>query len=245
MENVDTLLDGWLGNGNYDVWCISLTKASDRRRYFTKWANHIGLSFKFWDATDYLDLTEKDFSSHCNVNIAGKPVAGASACRISITKCMESYYHTTNKPYLFIFEDDAGFDAEDRETGSTPSDLSNKDMFLTFLAQCKEFDKHFPELWDQVWFGYYDDDTKNHEMVDDRWPMVCRSLGTSMTHAMMFRREAIGKLLPMLYYEPWKEEPIDSITKYTMAVNRKTILPPKTIVCQTGHERCIKYNNDS
>ena len=101
---MDDALNQWLGKNNVLIKCIGLKRASQRRQRFQKWASQIRLTFDFWDATDYKDLTPQDLEQWCDVHIGGRQVTGASACRISITKCMLHFLNETNYPFLLIFE---------------------------------------------------------------------------------------------------------------------------------------------
>ena len=239
---MDETLDNWLGKGNYEAWCISLKRADKRRQNFGRWADEIRLSFQFWDATDYLDLGPMDFEKYCNVHIQEKPVLGASACRISITKCLEHFLHNTDHEYVLIFEDDAGFVNEGTRSGSSCSELSCKESLLEFIHQCQEFIKVHGDKWEQIWFGYYDGDVDERELIDENFPLVCVSKGTCSTHAMLFRRSTVHLLLSLLYDPENKIHPIDEFTKAIMRDRSSTLIPPRTIICQTDDERFIDYN---
>jgi hypothetical protein len=239
---MDQALDSWLGKNNYDVYCISLKRSLKRRHKFTEWAKHVELSFEFWDATDYRDLVEEDFQNVCDVYIGKRRVSGASACRISITKCMQHFIENTNKPYLFILEDDAGFVNEGTKSGSSSSNLSNKQSLIDFINQCRQFTGSHKFQWEQIWFGYYDDDVMNYKVIDEKFPLVCLSLGTSMTHSMMISRLAVHELLSQFHEPQWKHLPIDEFTKTFMRSRLTTLIPPKSIICQTDDERCINYD---
>ena len=241
--SMDEALDQWLGRNNYEVWCISLKRAVRRRDTFRKWANEIGLTFRFWDATDYLEMPDTYFKTYCDVHLAsGKRVTGASACRISITKCLESFVQMTNKGYVFVLEDDAGFVPDGKKSGSSGTDLSYKENLIEFVRQCCAFTNAREYGWQQVWFGYYDGDVEHHTMIDPVYPLVCRSLGTCSTHSMLFQRGTVENvLLPLLRDPRNRREPIDSITKWIMSHFSRTLIPPRTIICQTDDERYINY----
>jgi hypothetical protein len=240
---MDECLDTWLGKNNYDVWCISLKRSVKRRHNFSKWANEIGLTFQFWDAMDYSKVTPEEYMKYCNVHIGGRPISGASALRVSLTLLLQQYLQETSKPFLLVFEDDAGFVAEGTKSGSSHSVLSCKETMIEFIHQCRNYGNTHPDAWEQVWFGYYDDDVGKRTYVDkENYPLVCLSLGTSMTHAMLFRRSAVVELLSLLQHDVYKHLPIDEFTKFMMQKNGKTLIPPSTIVCQTDDERCINYD---
>lgn len=240
---LDDLLDNWLGKNNYQVWCVSLTRATNRRTNFSNWANHVGLTFKFWDATDCEQCSPVDLQRYgCDVHINRKQCVGASCCRISITRCLEYHIHCTNNDYVFIFEDDAGFHTQGKESGCSSTELSCKETLLEFVQQCTTFLKeNGGNPWDQVWFGYYDEDVERSSVVDARYPLVHACFGTCLTHAMLLKRETVKELLDLLSVQENRTEPIDSFTRYIMVKNGRTIIPPKTIICQTGNDRFINY----
>ena len=240
---MDQALDSWLGKDKYDVYCISLKRSLKRRYTFTEWAKHVGLTFEFWDATDYRDLVEEDFDKLCDVYIGDRRVTGASACRISITKCMQHFLHTTNKPYLFILEDDAGFVTKGKKSGSSSSELSNKETLIEFIHQCRQFTNHHKFDWEQVWFGYYDDDLRKHKILDPKFPLVGLSFGTCSTHSMLISRLTIHNMLELLYDSQYKRHPIDEFTKFYMRSRPSTLIPPHNIICQTDDKQCINYND--
>lgn len=243
---MDQALDQLLGKNNYVIWCVSLKRATDRRQTFTAWAEHIGMSFQFWDATDYLDLTPNDFIELCNVHINHKKVSGASACRISITKCMEHFLTQTDKAYVLIFEDDAGFGDPNMNTTSSSTELSNKTSFIQFLQECKLYtDENGRDSWHSIFFGYYDGDIDRKIQLSPKYPMLCRALGTSCTHAMLFHRSVLYPLLDILHKEEHKKLPVDEFTKQMMLQFQKTIMPSSTIVGQISNEKgYIDYDLD-
>lgn len=243
---MDQALDQLLGKDKYNIWCISLDRAKDRRQTFREWAQHMEMSFQFWDATDYLDLKPNDFIELCDVHINNKRVSGASACRISITKCMEHFFYHTDKTYLLIFEDDAGFGDPNINTTSSSTELSNKTSFIQFLQECKGYtDEYGPDSWNSIFFGYYDGDKDSKIPLSPKYPMLCKGLGTSCTHAMLFHRSCIYPLLDLLHNDKHKKLPVDEFTKQMMMTFQKTIMPPSTIVGQISNEKgYIDYDLD-
>lgn len=221
-------LDSWLGKDNYMVYCISLVRATERRRRFTEFASSIGLSFTFWDAVDKHSLTDDD-TELANVHLQGVPSDGATACRVSIHRCLDTFFRESDRKYILIFEDDAGFDAHGRRTPSTPTQNSRLESLCTFIDACR--DQVSPSEWMQVWFGYYDDDQQNHvPMTTD--DVVYRCTGTSCTHAMLFRRDAVQVLMYGLLRKDARHLPIDWFTK-TMMEDVPTLIPKRTIIAQT------------
>lgn len=239
---MDKELQDFLGQDNYVTWCISLKRSTERRETFTKWAKDIGMTFQFWEATDYLDLTPEDYTKLCNVHINNQPVSGASACRISITKCLEHFIKQTDKPYLLIFEDDAGFE-KSSTSGSTATELSNRESLFKYIRECKEYTKeNGNDSWHLIYFGYYDGDVDNHVSISSKYSLLCKSLGTCSTHAMLFNRSVVMDILELLYVKEYSSHPIDEFTKYMMKTFKKTLIPHSTIIGQTDHTNIINYN---
>lgn len=67
--------------------------------------------------------------------------------------------------------------------------------------------------------------------------MLCRALGTSCTHSMLFHRSVLYPLLDILHKEEHKHLPVDEFTKLMMTSFQKTIMPSSTIVGQISNEK--------
>jgi hypothetical protein len=224
---MDNLLNEWLGKDNWIAWCINLDRAKKRKELFSKWAAEIELTFSFWYATDKLTLTEDDYKI-CDVNTCAGKSSGATACRISHQKCMNYSINNTNKEYILIFEDDAGFKMLKNAGGpSKETEYSNKENLLLFLNDCKQHN------WDQIWLGYHIPDPKGPQISN----YVRRCPYTLCTHAMMFKKDSLIKLYDTLL-NTRKTEPIDSITSDFMK-SHITLGPLDTIICQIDTESCI------
>jgi len=232
-------LENWLGKDTIFTRCISLKRATHRRKRFIEWTTHVELDCPFWDAVDYRDLTPQDLEKWCNVQICnGKFVLGASACRISITKCMIHFLNETTYPYLLLFEDDAGFVSNGSNTGCQSTPLSNKQSLLDFIKELTLFTHS--NSWDMIWFGYYDGDKNAHTPISS---LICKSMGVHSTHAMLFHRKEVQILLELLLDERYKSHPIDEFTCFRMKTQQNTLLPIQTIICQTDNEQFINYND--
>ncbi len=229
---MNQLLNNWLGENEWIAWCISLKNSTKRRNLFTKWASDIDLTFSFWDATDKISLSKEDYEI-CDVKIwSGKKCPGATACRLSHTRCLDYTLNQTNKKYILIFEDDAGFTMLNNSVGtsSSSSNFSNKENLLLFLNDCKQHN------WDSIWLGYYNNSGKNSPIISN---YVKKCTDTLCTHAMIFKREFAIDLLDKLK-NTRKSEPIDSITS-DMMKDFITLSPIDTIVCQIDNESTIEY----
>lgn len=235
-QSMDDALNVCLGVGNYTTVCINLERATERRRRFSKWAEEIGMTFRYWKAKDYQCLTSSDLAHQCDVHINRKQAKGASACRISITDCLLSMMEDEHaeKDYIVIFEDDAGFVRNGTSTPSSDTVYSNKQCLLDFLMRCGDIDRN---KWDQIWLGYYDDDIAN---TSEYSPGVFRCRGTSCTHAMILHRRVVQKLLSKLMDPRTSRLPIDAFTKGMMK-DHITLSPPMTIVCHTDIHGFIDY----
>lgn len=238
-KSMDAALDACLGKNNVEVYCISLPHATDRRRRFEAFASSIGMTFSFWNAIDKQNLTPEDLKMAC-VRIGDAHCPGASACRLSIHQCLESFYQHSTKDYILILEDDAGFETNGRTTPSSSSEMSNLQDLIRFLEDCcKHNEKNPYDRWLQVWFGYYDDDRTNFRPFHTHQTekvltssLAYQCLGTSCTHAMLFRRDTVELLLFGLLRMEGRHLPIDWFTK-TMMADVLTLIPPKTIIAQT------------
>lgn len=243
---VNARLDQWLGKGTYLVQCISSSRATDRRKRFDAFTQEIGLSFAYWDAIDEDTLTPTD-REMANVHVQGTVSDRTTAQRLSMHQCMDAFLESTDKEFLWILHDDAGFPGNDDRTSTTTTTMSEPmapqkmlDALLSFLDACSlrapsctsrthplPPESNMDYEWMQVWFGY--DDESHIQRIGDHDSVICRCTGASSTHAMLFRREAVQLLVHGLVRWDARHVPIDWFLKNSMK-EALTLVPRYTII---------------
>ena len=136
-------LDSLCGEGNWVCYVINLKRSTDRKESVQKFADFIGLSVNFWEATDKLTLTQDDYKEADVVVNGHLKSDGATACRLShhrLSKYLLKQY--PNHQYFFILEDDLGF------VGDQEEKLAKKERLVQFCKLVK--DKKY--RWDQLLF---------------------------------------------------------------------------------------------
>jgi GR25 family glycosyltransferase involved in LPS biosynthesis len=186
---MDAFLDKFCGKDKWAAYCISLERCTERRANFEAWAKHVELTFTFFNAIDKRDLTE----AVCLVG--DEPSLGATACRLSHMALYE-VAASTNKEWILIFEDDAGF------KNSSKADLYK---FLDVLSSSKLR----PQM---VQFGYH---TAEKLMMNLIWktidPMIYKYEAADQAHAILYRKKTITDLMGLCSIEVHKKKPIDAV----------------------------------
>lgn len=250
---MDERLNRWLGKDRFVVRCISSVRSIDRRTRFETFAKDIGLSFEYWDATDKSTITPTD-RVMANVLVNGKVSEDATAQRISIHRCMETFLDSTDKEFLFVLQDDAGFHSN---SGSRPSSISTKwssrENLFSFVDACslrapsssarthRPCTSPFTTMdyeWMQVWFGYAEDDQDKICEISKDESVLCRCTGTSSMHAMLLRRDAVQLLVHGLVRPDARHVPIDWYVKKGMKETR-TLVPRYPIIGQVDDNTLV------
>jgi glycosyl transferase family 25 len=186
---MDAFLDKFCGKDKWAAYCISLERCTERRSNFEAWAKHVELTFTFFDAIDKRNLKEA-------VCLVGKePSLGATACRLS-HEALYEMADKTNKEWIMIFEDDAGF---------KKSNKTNLYKFLDALSSSRLR----PQM---VQFGYH---TAEKLMMNLIWksidPMIYKYEAADQTHAILYKKKTINDLIGLSKKEIYKKKPIDAL----------------------------------
>ena len=214
----DGLLNSLCGKDNWVAYCINLTRATERREKLTAWAQRVGLTFKFFQASDKLCLTKEE-RELCDVIVNfEKPSIGATACRASHHRLLMHMKEAhPNMGYYFILEDDAGF-------------VDFVDDYFRLVDFCLEV-KEQSLQWDHIWFGYLNGIKVFQKPLSTQ---VCEVVRTHVTHAMLIKAEQVDHLLFLLQVHNYKQLPVDWI--YDLLRSEKfgtTIGPYQSIIHQT------------
>lgn len=216
---MDKLLSTFCQGKPWKAYCISLPRCEERRKRFTEWANVNGLTFTFWDAFDKLNLTEEDCAKR-QVNVAGKPSKGALACRISYEKLWDHVLEQDKGiPYIFIFEDDAGF---------INKSFADLEKFLNNVASANE-------NWLAIQFGF---GTMTGTQLGLLKPGVSKNIFRAdfidQTHAILYKRSAIRELKNLSDNQRYRTRPADGLF-LAMVQQRKGVVlcPSESIIEQT------------
>lgn len=227
MNTLDLYLDKLLGKNNWKAYCINLKISSDRREQFTNWANDIGLSFNFWDATDKNSLTIDDYKQ-CDVIVNGAfKSAGATACRLSHQRLMEHLLSTCpNTEYFFIFEDDCGFKQ------------SNKNDLFQFINSVIEYNTN----WDTILFGYHDTGYKQLAQLNQYINLV---ISSHLAHATIYKRSAMEAVVYFCNQPEFNTLPFDWITDMLRQKKSVTLGPTRTIIDQVDAFSFINFRHEA
>lgn len=195
LNRMDAFLSE-LFQGPWKAYCISLPRCLDRRREFSKWADEIGLSFSFWDAFDKADMTSEQFEAK-KVIVGDQFSKGATACRMSHESLWQ---HILSKDIqyktILIFEDDAGFKSKRLE------DLKK------FLRNSKKF----PKPWSILQLGFGTMTGADIHLLSSRNPPdVFQVDFCDQTHAMVYKKDAIQKMLELSQLPNYKTRPSDGL----------------------------------
>jgi len=210
---MNKLLDQWLGQDNYEVWCIKNSNSND----FNSWASSFDLSFQYWES---YNVSLHDLKHTCNVLSHHIPMIDASKYRIDITNCLEQ----TTKPYVLLFQE-----------GFTPR---NSSCLMNFIKECQSYSQEYE--WDCIIFG--DDDSSPRELICNEYPFIYRSLGTKCMHAMLMTRSFIETFLIRLSLPEHFTRPIEDISNEMIIHYRKTLIPKKTFFFQTYQPQPSLYH---
>jgi GR25 family glycosyltransferase involved in LPS biosynthesis len=205
---MDTFLDKFCGKDKWQAYCISLQRCTERRANFEAWAKHVELTFTFFDAIDKRDLKE----AVCLVG--NEPSLGATACRLSHEALYEEA-SKTNKEWILIFEDDAGF---------KKSNKTNLCKFLDALSSSRLR----PQM---VQFGYH---TAEKLMMNLIWksidPILYKYEAADQTHAILYKKKTINDLMGLCATEVHKKKPIDAVLNVWQRKN--SCIGPETSVIE-------------
>lgn len=180
----------------WKAYCISLPRCSERRESFSNWAKEIGLTFTFWDAFDKQNLTAEQFDSK-KVMVGDQFSKGATACRISHESLWQ--HIVTNDGQLktvLVFEDDAGFRSK------TLGELKD------FLQGAQRLSKPWSIL--QLGFGTMTG-ADLHLMSSRNPPNIFQVDFCDQTHAMVYTKEAVQKMLALSQVDKYKTRPSDGL----------------------------------
>ena len=201
----------------WKAYCISLPRCIERREKFSQWAQEIGLSFSFWDAFDKRNITPEQFESK-KVLVAGEFSQGATACRISHEMLWQHIMldDTQIKTFL-IFEDDAGFRSK------TLEDLKQ------FLQGAQKLLKPWSIL--QLGFGTMTG-ADLRLMASRNPPDIFQVDFCDQTHAMIYRREAVQKILAMSQLANYKTRPSDGLLLAFIQKRIGIVYAPRTSIVE-------------
>jgi GR25 family glycosyltransferase involved in LPS biosynthesis len=231
---LDSLLDSLLGKNNWEAYCINLDVAKDRNNSFTNWAQSLGLSFKFWSATDKNSLSPSDYQQ-CDVIVNNEfKSPGATACRLSHIRLFKYLLSNfPNKEYFFIFEDDCGFKS-DSETAKN----IKKETLFQYISDVKQYNTN----WDSLVFGYHDTGAKQLNPISERLNLVLRS---HLAHATIYKRSAMESIIYLHSLPQTRNLPFDWLTDILRDLKSITLGPKTSIIDQIDDFSYILFNYES
>jgi GR25 family glycosyltransferase involved in LPS biosynthesis len=207
----------------FSVRVINLDRSKDRWSFIRNW-NHSFTDFDRFEATDgrKLDYINDDrVSLRTKLAVKGKvkrafadiDTVGALACSISHHNAMQDFYSNSNKDYLIIFEDDINYDKFKNkgnnyskqlleEFNKLPSD--DWDIWLLGMqssrkgfSTCTDYEQWIPGLTSQINPSVKLTNPFSFSLQSDpEYADVKSFLGC---HAILFKREAIPKILKNFY----------------------------------------------
>jgi hypothetical protein len=218
-------MDAFL-NSSYKSWkayCINLPRCRERRATFSEWAANIGLSFTFWDAIDKNDLADSD----CHVKVGNLISKGATACRRSHEALWLHIIQSVPVEYVFIFEDDAGFENKS---------IIDLKRFFTDV-------KRSQTNWSILQFGFGTMEGIELSLLSRRNPPgIHRVLFSDETHALFLKREAVIELEKLSRDPKYKTNTADSLLLFFLHKGRGIILAPtESIITQVDSVSYIGY----
>lgn len=206
---MDNLLNTFLQKP-WKAYCISLSRCTERREKFSRWAQESGLTFTFWDAVDKRDIDDATVISGNTLSL------GATACRLSHEEVW-AHCLKENIPYVFILEDDAGFQSK------------TLDDFRVFLEGVKQSRKS----WSALQFGFGTMTGSELHLISKRVPPgIYQTDFCDQTHAILYTRQAVQHMILLAQEQKFKTRPSDGLLLTYIQKKKGIVLCPKTSIIE-------------
>lgn len=228
-KTMNQLLDELCGENNWKCFVIHLERAKERKDTILSFAEHIGLSFEFFEAIDKLSLQptpDSPINAPYLVRLGGigkDIMVGAIACRMSHHYLMKYFLEKCKEEYILVLEDDAGFIQVPTDGYGKNMEFQNRKNLEIFMTDVKKYID--PSLWNCIQFGFSYEHRRPIQGVQN----IDQIIKSDLTHALLFRRYACNYMVGLCEDKrPHIEvKAYDHLMSYASQSGMLTIIGPK------------------